>query len=141
VVIRALLAVLALNAHPLHTTITELTEDRSRGMVRATIRVFADDFGKARGERPELAYVASRFTFTDRAGRSLPLHSCGTRSTGELLWICVEAASAEGLAPLRVYNVMLNDLFDDQVNVVQGTVGGARRSLLFIKGDRPKPLA
>jgi hypothetical protein len=59
---------------------------------------------------------------------------------GELLWICVEAASAEGLAPLRVYNGMLSDLFDDQVNVVQGTVGGARRSVLFTKGDRAKAL-
>ena len=133
-VIRVLLAALALNAHPLHTTITELTEDRSHGMVRATIRVFADDLGKARGGRPELAYVVSKFAFTDRNGRPLPLRSCGTRRTGGLLWICVEAPSIEGLAPLRVYNIMLNDLFDDQVNVVQGAVGGARRSLLVHQG-------
>jgi hypothetical protein len=139
-VMRMLLAVLALSAHPLHTTITELTEDRSHGVVRATIRVFADDFGKAKGIKPELDYVMSKFSFSDRAGRPLPLRSCGTRSLGELLWICVEAASAEGLAPLRVYNGMLSDLFDDQVNVVQGTVGGARRSVLFTKGDRAKAL-
>lgn len=137
---RALLAALALSAHPLHTTMTEVTEDRAHGTVRATIRVFADDFGKARAQTPELSYVASKFSFTDRSGRSLPLRSCGTRSTGELLWICVEATSADGLAALRVHNAMLSDLFDDQVNVVQGTVAGARRSLLFIKGDRPKPL-
>ena len=139
-VMRVLLAALALNAHPLHTTITELVEDRPHGVVRATIRVFADDFGKARGNKPELDYVMSKFSLTDRAGRSLPLRSCGTRSTGELLWICVEATSADGLAVLKVHNGMLSDLFDDQVNVVQGTVGGARRSLLFIKGDLAKPL-
>ena len=68
-VIGLLFAVLALNAHPLHTTITELTEDRSRGVVRATIRVFGDDFGKARGKMPELDYVMSKFSFADRAGR------------------------------------------------------------------------
>lgn len=137
---RALLAALALSAHPLHTTMTELTEDRLHAVVRATIRVFADDFGKAKGQTSELAYVASSFSFTDRSGRQLALRSCGTRSTGELLWICVEATSAEGLAALRVRNDMLTNLFDDQVNVVQGTVSGARRSLLFTKGDRPKPL-
>lgn len=139
-VIRALLAALALSAHPLHTTMTELTEDRAHGVVRATIRVFADDFGKARGGKPELDYVASVFAFTDRGGRPLALRSCGTRSTGDLLWICVEAASADGLGALKVRNGMLSDLFDDQVNVVQGTVAGARRSLLFTKGDRPKPI-
>jgi len=139
-VMRILLAALALSAHPLNTTITELSEDRAHGVVRATIRVFADDFGKAKGTRTELDYVMSKFSFTDRGGKSLPLRSCGTRSEGGLLWICVEAPSPDGLAPLRVSNGMLSDLFDDQVNVVQGTVGGARRSLLFIKGDRAKPL-
>jgi hypothetical protein len=135
-----LLLALALSAHPLHTTMTELTEDRAHGTVRATIRVFADDFAKARGQRPEFAYVTSSFSFTDRSGRQLALRSCGTRSTGELLWICVEAISSAGLSALKVRNAMLSDLFDDQVNVVQGTVAGARRSLLFTKGDRPKPL-
>ena len=119
---------------------TELTEDRAAGIVRATIRVFADDFGKAKGRTSELSYVASRFSFTDRSRRPLVLRSCGTRSTGELLWICVEATSAEGLAALHVHNGILSNLFDDQVNVVQGTVGGVRRSLLFTKGDSPKPL-
>jgi hypothetical protein len=140
VVIRSLLLALAFSAHPLHTTMTELAEDRSHGLVRATIRVFADDFGKARGVKPELDYVSSAFAFIDRSGRPLALRSCGTRSTGDLLWICVEATSADGLVALKVRNDMLSNLFDDQVNVVQGTIGGARRSLLFIKGDRPKPL-
>jgi hypothetical protein len=105
-----------------------------------TIRVFADDFGKARGRTSGLDYVASKFAFTDRSGRPLALRSCGTRSTGELLWICVEATCADGLVALRVRNGILSDLFDDQVNVVQGTVAGARRSLLFTRGDPPKPL-
>jgi len=33
---------------------------------------------------------------------------------------------------------MLSELFDDQVNVVQGTIAGVRRSLLFTKGDAAK---
>ena len=34
-------------AHPLHSTITEIAEDRAHGTVRATIRVFVDDFATA----------------------------------------------------------------------------------------------
>ena len=141
-------------AHPLHSTITELTEDRAGGVVRATIRVFADDFGtavarSARGralttspqwDAAALAYVVSVFGFTDRNGRALPMRACGTRRTADLLWICVEATSAGGLAPLAVRNALLCDLFDDQVNVIQGAVAGVRRSILFTKGDRAKAL-
>ena len=144
----------AVYAHPLHSTITEVTEDRAHGVVRATIRVFADDFGtavshSARGrtlsagpqwDAAALAYVASAFTFLDRASRALQMRSCGTRRTADLLWICVEATSAEGLAPLKVRNAILCDLFDDQVNVIQGAVAGSRRSILFTKGDKAKAL-
>ena len=138
-----------LAAHPLHTTITELAEDRTRGTVRAVIRVFAGDFGTAvarhsRGagmsDAAALAYASASFSFTDRGGRPLPVRSCGMRRAADLVWICLEAPAPAGLAPLAVRNAFLCDLFDDQVNVVQGTVGGARRSLLFTRGDRAKPL-
>ena len=157
-IVAGLIATVALarpaHAHPLHSTITEVTEDRARGVVRATIRVFADDFGTAvsrsvhgrtlpagpQWDGAALAYVASVFGFTDRAGRALQMQSCGTRRSSDLLWICVEASSAGGLAPLKVRNAMLCDLFDDQVNVIQGAIAGARRSVLFTKGDRAKAL-
>ena len=142
-------------AHPLHSTITEMTEDRSRGLVRATIRVFADDFGTslARFSRgagapmsPQwnaaaLGYVSSVFSIAGKSGPALPLRSCGVTRTGDLLWICIEAASPAGLAGVQVRNAMLCDLFEDQVNVVQSTFGGSRHSLLFTRGDRPKSLS
>lgn len=118
------------------------------------IRVFADDFGTAvsRHARARVlapgpawdaaafAYVASAFTVADRLGRTLALRSCGIRRTGEVMWVCVETASAGGIAPLTVRNAVLTDLFDDQVNVVQATVAGGRRSVLFTRGDRAKRL-
>lgn len=138
------------NAHPLHTTMTELTEDRARGIVRATIRVFADDFGTAvtrsvRGraiapgaewDAAAIAYTARAFAMIDAAGRPLALVSCGIRRTADLVWVCLEARTPRKLETLQVRNAVLCDLFDDQVNVVQGTLAsGQRRSLLFVKGD------
>ena len=138
-------------AHPLHTTLTEVSEDRAHGTVRAVIRVFADDFGTAvtksatktaaTGDAAAMAYVSRAFSFTDRSGHPLALTSCGTKRTSDLLWICVEAPSKDGLAPLRVKSAVLCDLFDDQINVVQGTVAGARKSVLFTRGDAAKPLS
>lgn len=138
-----------LAAHPLHTTITELTEDRARGTVRAVIRVFADDFGTvvsrhARGKPPSdaaaFAYTMASFSFTDGGGRPLAARPCGIRRTTDLVWLCLEAAAPAGLASLGVRNAVLCDLYDDQVNVVQGVVNGSRRSILFTRGDRAKTL-
>jgi hypothetical protein len=144
-----------LDAHPLHTTMTELSEDRARGVVRATIRVFADDFGTAvsrwaKGRAPTgagsaweaaaIAYAASAFNLQDAGGRPLAMRSCGVRRTADLVWVCLEAATAQPLGALRVRNAMLCELFDDQVNVVQGSVASGRRSLLFVRGDPYKSM-
>jgi len=144
-----------LDAHPLHSTITELVDDRAHDVVRATIRVFADDFGAAvmhaaRGrvspssgaawDAAVAAYAGSAFGIQDAQGHPLPIRPCGVRRTGDLLWLCLEAASAQPLSSLRVRNTVLCDLFEDQVNVVQATVATERRSLLFVRGDSFKPV-
>jgi len=143
------------DAHPIHSTITELVADPARGTVRAQIRVFADDLRtavlrSARGrslpaegpawEYAVLAYTSSAFNLQDARGRALPLRSCGVRRTVDLVWLCVEAVIGRDVGPLRVRNAMLCELYEDQVNVVQGSVGGSRRSLLFVRGDRLKEL-
>jgi hypothetical protein len=143
------------DAHPLHSTITELVEDRAHGVVRATVRVFADDFGTAVARAASgrvapgagaawdaamMAYVARSFGLREAQGRPIPLRSCGIRRTGDLLWLCLEAATAQPLSALKVRNAVLCDLFEDQVNVVQGVIDGERRSLLFVRGDQYKPV-
>ncbi len=142
------------DAHPLHTTITEIVDVRARGAVQATIRVFLDDFTTAvqhashrqvtaadgaPWDAASLAYALSAFGLTGGDGHPLALRSCGVKRTDNLLWICLEA-TAPGLASLKVKNSFLCDLYDDQINVVQATVGTARHSVLFTRGDGAKPL-
>ena len=142
-------------AHPLHTTLTELTEDRTRGVVRATVRVFADDFGTSlnhfarttatplspQWNAAAFAYVSSVTSFGTRQGAALPLRSCGVTRSADVLWICVESAAPPGLASVMFRNTILCDQFEDQVNVVQATYAGSRHSLMFTRGDRMKPIA
>jgi hypothetical protein len=140
--------------HPIHSTLAEVVQDPARGTLRATIRVFADDFGVAlaRRQRATLAgagpaweeaatrYAVSVFGVRDGRGRELPLHPCGIRRAGGVIWICLAAdvvASNEGL---QVRDAILCELYDDQVNVVQSNIGGARRSVLFVRGDGYKAL-
>lgn len=143
----------AADAHPLHTTLTEVTTDATGRTLRAVIRVFADDFGRAvaRGARvatrsgsaddaAALAYVQRTFVLTARDGRALPLRSCGIRRTADLLWVCVQADSPTGMAGTRVRNGMLCDLYEDQVNIVRVTSHGTTNSLLFTRNETAKPL-
>jgi hypothetical protein len=140
--------------HPLHTTITELSEDRPRGTVRAVIRVFADDFrtsmlragGRVAPPSADPAWSAAVAGHAQRgfalsaAGRPIMLRGCGVKRAGELLWICLEGTAASGLAGISARNGLLTELFPDQVNIVQATVGGARRSMLFTARDGIKLL-
>lgn len=143
------------DAHPLHTTLTEVSVDATSHSVHLVVRVFADDLGAALARRAHLpsvpagrawddaasSYVVSAVAIADRGNRAVALRSCGTRRSGDLLWICLEGTTLEAAQELRGRNAMLCDLFDDQVNIVQFVTGAQKHSVLFTRGDGLKRLA
>jgi len=135
---------MALAAHPLHTTLTQLTYRDADHSVEVTVRVFADDFRAALArdvtDSAATAYLRSAFTLTDRAGRPIGVVWCGMKRTGDLLWLCLRAPAPRGLSGLRVRVAVLFDRYDDQINIVQAIFEGRRVVLLFTRGDASKPL-
>jgi hypothetical protein len=141
-------------AHPLHTTLTEVSLDAASHSVRAVVRVFADDFGTALARHAHVAappvgrawddaatnYLSAAVTIADRTGRPIALHSCGSHRSADLLWICLEGMTVESPHELRGRISILCDLFDDQVNIVQFMSGAEKRSALFTRGDGLKRL-
>jgi hypothetical protein len=139
-------------AHPLHTTLVQLTYDERAHVVEGSIRVFAGDFAAAvakhaRAKTPDddrvvdaaaFAYVSSTFRFIDASGRAVPLAWCGSRRANDLLWLCVRAASVAGPSAMKLSDQMLCELFDDQINIVQSVAGEKHTSMLFTKGDGAK---
>ena len=139
-------------AHPLHTTLAQVTADARAGTLDASIRVFAGDYALAVAKRngapapaddrvsdaASFAYLAEAFRVEDAAGRPLPLFWCGSRREGDVLWLCVRTAAA--VSDARVEDRLLFELFDDQVNIVQTVSGDRKSSVLFTKGDGAKPL-
>ena len=136
-------------AHPLHTTLTEVTVDREHHVVRAVVRVFKEDLDRAvaqssrrlpaASEEQLSAYVSGALRLSS-AGAPLALHSCGIRTSGDLLWVCVEGTGLTSTASLELRNALLCELFSDQVNIVQIDANGAKKSVLFTRGDGPKRL-
>ncbi|HVH66347.1 MAG TPA: DUF6702 family protein [Gemmatimonadales bacterium] len=138
------LTLIVLVVHPLHTTLTQLAYRDADRTVEVSVRVFADDFRAVVGHEvtDETAFTYLRLTVTlnDRAGRSLAITWCGQRRTGDVLWLCLRAPAPDGLSGLRVHVRVLLELYSDQINIVQATYSGRRASLLFSRGDPPRPL-
>ena len=139
-------------AHPLHTTLTQLTYDGRSRVLSVLVRVFADDFSAAvlPGARagslvipPDsamLRYVSGRFALHAAGGQPIPLRWCGMRRDGEALFVCLRATAQPSPAGARMRNTLLGEMFADQVNIVQASYGGARRTLLFTTRDGTKTL-
>jgi uncharacterized protein DUF6702 len=139
-------------AHPLHTTLVQLTYDERSQVLTGSIRVFAGDFAAAIAKRggagapaddrvtdaAAFIYVNSTFRLTDAAGHPVTLEWCGSRRVNDLLWLCVRAARAAPPSTLQLSDQMLCELFDDQINIVQTVSGEKHTSALFTKGDRAK---
>lgn len=141
------------NAHPLHTTFTDIDYSSKTGDVGVTIRVFADDFSaaiaKADGARvaagvPGAAsssrYLNATFMMRDRNGRPIAFNLDRSWRTGDLLWIRLRGRAPHGLSGGTIQNTMLFGFFDDQVNVVKLKSDGQALSFLFTPGARPKTI-
>lgn len=141
-------------AHPLHTTFTEVVEDVGGRSVTVTVRTFTDDLthavaGQAQasgtpvpapGDSAVARYVRSRFSLTDRSGRSLELKYVGQRQSADLSWLTFTAPAPSGLSGLRIDNRLQAELYPDQVNLVQARYGGRSETLLFSPGDGGRTL-
>ena len=138
--------------HPLHTTLTQLSYDASARVLNVSVRVFADDFGSAvmgrAGRTADVAppdsamqrYVSGRLVLHGPRGEAIPLRWCGKRREGEVMFLCLRATAQPSPAGARMRNALLTEVFADQVNIVQASYGGARRTLLFTPRDGTKPL-
>lgn len=141
------------HAHPLHTTLAELSYDAGTRVLNVSLRVFTDDFSAAvtrgTGARPVGAlppdaamyrYVTERFAIAAPGGRPVALRWCGVRRSGDVLLLCLRATAVPALAGARVRSALLNESFADQVNLVQATYDGRRQMLLFTPRTGVKPL-
>lgn len=142
-------------AHPLHTSLAELSYDSRSGLLAVSLRVFVDDFSKASSQRrqqlvsrggssnqsPLVDYALASFEITDASGRRVVLQSCGSRRVDDLMWLCFKGSVPRGTQKLSVASSILFDMYRDQINIVKATVDKRTSSLLFTPGDGAKLLA
>ncbi|MEO8575666.1 MAG: DUF6702 family protein [Gemmatimonadales bacterium] len=145
----------AADAHPLHTSFASIAHDKTTRTLVISLRVFMDDYSRAsiqyrarpssanastQGQSPLISYALANFHVSDDAGRPLALVSCGGNRSGDLLLLCFKVAMSSPPKSLRVSNTILFEVFKDQINVVQATLGPRKSSALFSPGDGSKQL-
>ncbi len=134
--------------HPMHSTVAEVTHAAGSPAADITIRVFADDFGAvvsappgtARADSAMSRYVRGRFAVADGTARPAVLRWIGARREGDVILLRLAVPASGGLAGGRIWNGLLCDRFEDEINVVRATYGGRSATLLFTPGDHAKVL-
>ncbi len=136
------------NAHPMHTAVAEISYDDATRTASIQIRVFADDLYAAVTESPAPTgadaaisrYLEGKFRLTDQVGHALALNWIGAERDGDVLFLRLAAKVPGGLSGVRITSTVLCERFEDQVNIVRASYGGHTSTLLFTRGDPPKPL-
>lgn len=133
-------------AHPLHTTLAELTVRGDQRAAEVVVRVFADDLQRGVGgrtapdESAAAGYVGRHFAARDPRGRPIAWTSCGQRRTDDLVWICLRAPVTDAMAGTELRVDIGCAIYDDQVNVVRVVSPRGRRTLLFTCRERTQRL-
>jgi hypothetical protein len=138
-------------AHPLHTSLAELSFDPRSGIVSLSLRVFVDDFTAAsnewsrRSNRPGggaalAGYSLATFLLNDASGRRVAMTPCGGKRVGDLMWLCFHGRLTSQLKGATVSSNIMFEKYRDQINIVQASYEGRKTNLLFTPGDGPKKI-
>ena len=130
-------------AHPLHSSFTEIRRDRASGLIELSIRLFADDFAAKLAELHRAAppgesvqvtarrYFERSVVLASQSGAPVPITWCGMRTDGALTWICARSAGRTPSGRLRLRNALMFDRFADQISIVRWMPGSRARTLVL----------
>ena len=134
-----LLLALALAWHPLHASsaVIVIPSGSQRGTL--SLRVFAEDFPPGRDRSAIARYLNQRVHISrDRQRLALTLEQVRIEGDTQILELSFAApGSCRGVS---VWNTVLAEKFEDQVNLVQIRCGTSAKHLVFSPGEGPKRL-
>lgn len=138
--------------HPLHISVTEITLDEKENELEIMMRVFTDDLEAAiRNEKnnPDLSlvnppnttldkivwdYLQTRFKITAN-GEQLNLKYLGHEKDEDVIVFYVQVQPAKKFETISITNSIITELYDDQSNLINVTVGETTRSLRLMRNN------
>lgn len=127
------------DAHPIHAARVELVTVQS-GAVGAVVRVYHEDFAPGENFVAISAYLDRTLVLTTASGSRVMLRPVATAREGDRLRIHLVGWSHQPVSGGSVQVTILQDKFDDQVNVVDARLGPVRQQMVFVGGDSAQRL-
>mgnify|MGYP000853327375 CR=1 FL=1 len=138
-------------AHKFHATIAQMDYNDKEQGVEAVIRFFADDFETAISQHAKrevkfntpqslklktntdavFAYVRDRFELKGKNGAPVKLVWVGMEIQADMVWVYVEGKLPGGLGGAQLRNRLMQELFEDQVNIVNFKYDGKQSGTMF----------
>lgn len=141
--------------HKFHATIAQLEYNAKAQSVEAVIRFFTDDFETAISQHAKreikfntpqalkdkannaavYGYIRERFELKGKNGSAVKLTWVGMEMQAEMIWVYFEGKLPGGLSGAQLRNRVMNELFDDQVNIVNFKYDGKQTGTMFNAQD------
>ena len=132
-------------AHPFHVSVTEINHNATDKTLEVMCKIFTDDFeralaqkfntkvdlGKAEMHQAMDSLIKKYVTAAVQikpSGKMASVNYLGYELDKEAAYCYFEISNVPALAKLDVVNIILYDLFDDQMNIIHVTSAGKRKS-------------
>lgn len=145
------------HAHDYHASITDARYNPRSKNLEVAIKVFTDDLENALSRKFKTKvtysnstkvqayvqeYLNGSLSFELVKGKPLAYTFVGAEQEADVVWIYLEVPlKTETLSHLYVRNAVLQELFDDQMNMVNLDYKGKVSSMLFQKQDGTRKMS
>jgi hypothetical protein len=152
-----LLAAPAAHAHDYHASITDAKYNPRTQSLEVAVKVFMDDLEEALSHRSKRKvtynqsaqvqqlvqeYMGATLSFELEKGKPLRHTFVGAEQEVDVVWVYLEVPiKSESFTHLYVRNAVLQELFSDQMNIVNLDYKGKVSSTLFQKNDGTRKMS
>ena len=142
-----LVLLLSAQRHAIHASITQIDHNAKEKTLEVSVRIFTDDletvlglenagqrFRIENGDKNDAAverYLRKVFKIANPKGKVWPYKYIGKENEADATWVYVEFPLTEAPTGCKLQQQVLLDVFDDQVNIVNLTYQGEKKSYLF----------
>jgi hypothetical protein len=136
--------------HPFHVSVCEITHNADKQRLEIIHKIFWDDLEDGlsgmTGKRenitspPDPDYVESiiKKYLTDKFslkldGKAISITYLGSELEDEAMWVYMEVPKVSNFTEIEVFNNVLMEVFDDQMNLIHVTKAGKIKSLRLSK--------
>jgi hypothetical protein len=133
--------------HAFHTSITKIEQNVKEKTFEVSIRVFTDDLetalSKEQGHKQVRIenndkndvfvdrYIKKVFKVFMPNGKPIAYQYIGKELEKEATWIYIEIPNTQSVSKYKIRNSVLLDIYEDQVNIVNISENGQKKSFIY----------